>query len=156
MVQTNDSLTDEVLSALFRAMQQLKQAPLGDPLDRSAVIVLARLKQHGAMRLSDLASDLCLDVSTTSRHVRTLEERGLIERTDDPEDRRAVRLTLAEAGREVLDRAWAARRSWLDTALDGWTREERRALRDCLGRLADALAASSTTPARPTTKEASA
>lgn len=156
MVQTNDSSTDEVLRALFRTMQQLKQVHLSDPIDRSAVIVLSRLKEHGAMRLSDLASDLCLDVSTTSRHVRTLEERGLIERTEDAEDRRAVQLTLAASGHEVLARAWSDRRAWLDRALEGWTADERRQLSGCLTRLADCLAAGSATPARPTTKEATA
>jgi len=95
------------------------------------------------MRLSDVAADLGLDVSTMSRHVRTLEDRGFLTRTADPSDGRAVRLALADPGREVLAQAWTNRRVWLERSLADWTVEDRRLLSDLLERFADALAAGS-------------
>ncbi len=54
----------------------------------------------GDLSLSGLATVLDLDKSTLSRTVDALVQAGLVERTVDPADRRAVRLTLAPAGRE--------------------------------------------------------
>ena len=67
-------------------------------VDRAAIIILSSLKENSAVRLSDLASDLLLDISTVSRQAKALEDRGLVTRTDDLDDRRAVRLELTPAG----------------------------------------------------------
>jgi DNA-binding MarR family transcriptional regulator len=147
MVQATDSGEDDLARALYGLLQTVKRASHDDPVDRSAIIILARLKEHGPMRLSDLAGLLCLDVSTMSRHARTLEERGYIERAEDPADRRAVRLTLADAGRSVLATAFANRQAWLDRSLADWSQEERRTLTQLLGRLTVALGPD--TPTRP-------
>jgi len=120
-------------------MQQLKQAQHDDPVDRSAIIMLARLKDHGTLRLSDLAGQLCLDVSTVSRQARALEDRGYVARADDPTDGRAVRLTLAEPGRAVLETAFRNRQAWLDRSLADWSPAERSDLAEQLTKLADAL-----------------
>jgi DNA-binding MarR family transcriptional regulator len=156
-----DDTNEDVLGALFRLMHQVKQAPSDDdPVERPAIIVLARLKEHGAMRLSDLAGDLCLDVSTVSRHVRTLEDRGFVERAGDPDDRRAVQLTITDEGRAVLAEAWAHRQAWIDRSVADWSVADLRELGAVLGRLADALAADSAAravrPARTTRTETSA
>jgi DNA-binding MarR family transcriptional regulator len=140
-VQLNEAPpTPDLATALFRVMQQIKHTQHEDPVDRSAVIMLARLKEHGTMRLSDLAGHLCLDVSTVSRHARTLEDRGYVARADDPADGRAVRLTLAEPGRAVLEAAFRNRQAWLDRSLADWPPAEREALATQLAKLADALA----------------
>ena len=120
-------------------MQQLKQAQHDDGVDRSAIIMLARLKDHGTLRLSDLAGQLCLDVSTVSRQARALEDRGYVARADDPTDGRAVRLTLAEPGRAVLETAFRNRQAWLDRSLADWSPAERSDLAEQLTKLADAL-----------------
>lgn len=144
MVQATNPSTDDLLHSLFRLMQQVRQAPHDDVVERPALIVLARLKELGAMRLSDLAGDVCLDVSTMSRHVRALEERGYIERTTDPADGRAFLLTLTAAGRKVLARAWATRGAWIEGCLSDWSAQDRLVLSDVLERFADAL-----TPPQP-------
>ena len=130
----------DLATALLRVVQRVKQAQHDDPVDRSAIIMLARLHEHGPMRLSDLAGHLCLDVSTVSRHARTLEEHGYVARADDPTDGRAVRLTLAEPGRAVLETAFRNRQAWLDRSLVDWSAAERHDLTVRLSRLADALA----------------
>jgi DNA-binding MarR family transcriptional regulator len=82
-----------------------------------------------------------VDISTVSRQVRALQDRGLITRSEDPDDRRAARIVLAPAGGDILDDAWARRREWLERSLGGWSHDERVALSDTLTRFADALAA---------------
>jgi DNA-binding MarR family transcriptional regulator len=54
----------------------------------------------GDLSLSGLAGALDLDKSTLSRTVEGLVQAGLVERSVDPTDRRAVRLTLTPSGRK--------------------------------------------------------
>jgi DNA-binding MarR family transcriptional regulator len=139
MMHTTDGESGPLAAALFRLMHSVKSAKHDDPVDRSAIIILARLAEHGALRLSDLAGDLCLDVSTMSRHARTLEDRGYVAREGDPTDGRAIRLTIADPGRAVLATASANRQAWLEASLADWSEDERAQLTATLLRLADAL-----------------
>src|ERR671918_487753 len=54
--------------------------------------------------LNDLAGELCLDKSTASRVVATLERKGYVARTTHPRDRRAVLLTATAAGERIVER----------------------------------------------------
>jgi DNA-binding MarR family transcriptional regulator len=54
------------------------------------------------LSLTNLAAALDLDTSTLSRSVDGMVKAGLVERTEDPADRRSVRLALTAAGREKV------------------------------------------------------
>lgn len=56
-------------------------------------------KCDSPQRLADLTDHVLLSQPALSRLVDRLVERGLVERCGDPADRRAVRLSLTEAGR---------------------------------------------------------
>jgi DNA-binding MarR family transcriptional regulator len=153
MVQANhrgggDPVLEDVLRGIFRIVQQVKQTVHSDTVDRAALVVLFRLKDGGPVRLSDLAAHLMLDLSTVSRQVKALEERGLVRRTADPDDRRAARVEVAPAGYAVLDAAWGRRQAWLEDSLADWPTEDRAALATMLHRFADALHAGPA-PVRP-------
>src|SRR5690606_21563051 len=62
------------------------------------------LVDHGPLSMNDLAGRLFLDKSTTSRVVDALERKGHATRKADPADRRALRLNVTAAGRELLER----------------------------------------------------
>src|SRR2546430_4934070 len=61
--------------------------PDGPSLERGAYLLLAQLASDGPRRLSTIAEDVCLALSTVSRHVAALEAAGLVSRTPDPTDR---------------------------------------------------------------------
>lgn len=111
----------------------------GAPIERAGMAVLARLAARPEQRLSDLADDLRLDISTVSRHARTLEDAGLLDRVPDPDDRRAARLHLTAEGERVVEDIRAARRDLLARALAGWSSTDRATLTRLLARLADDL-----------------
>jgi DNA-binding MarR family transcriptional regulator len=106
-----------------------------DQVDFSALPILKALWHGGPMRLSALAAALDLDASTVSRHVRHLEERGMLERTGDPDDGRASRVTLTEQGTGCMDQAVESRRAMIRELLDGWPAKDRERLRTLLTRL---------------------
>jgi DNA-binding MarR family transcriptional regulator len=87
----------------------------GAEIDRAGYGVLVRVAELGPVRLSELAQYLGLDVSTVSRQVQHLEQRGLVERSPDPLDRRAALLDLSEKGRETTYRM---RDAWCETVAD--------------------------------------
>ena len=111
----------------------------GRPLERAAYGVLGRIATGGPGRLSTLAGDLCVDLSTVSRQVAALEAAGLVRRATDPTDRRASLIETTETGAEVYARN---REKWLAalrTLVADWTPAERQEFARLFARLNDAM-----------------
>ena len=110
------------MHAFTRVGRRLKAKQPGDTIDHSAHLALFVLRCNGALRLSDLAAQMELDASTASRHVRALEQLGLVRRSPDPDDGRAFRVELTEQGIEQWRKPpQAAGWSCSAAAMDGWT-----------------------------------
>jgi DNA-binding MarR family transcriptional regulator len=60
--------------------------------------------------------------------VRRLEDAGLVTRTTDPGDARAVLIRITEQGRQTLDQARADRAAAINPRLERLSAEERRTL----------------------------
>src|SRR3954452_1268149 len=134
-----ETAEDAVMSLMMALGRRLRQRQPGDAVDYSAFPMLKLLSHQGPMRLSALAAVLGLDASTVSRHVRQLEDRGVLERTGDPDDRRASRVAVSEHGNACLAQAFEARRHLITDALEGWTCEKRDTLRVLLHRSLESL-----------------
>jgi len=130
-----ETAEDALMSLMMALGRRMRQRQPGDAIDFSAFPILKLLSHQGPMRVSSLAQVLGLDASTISRHAKQLEDRGLIERTDDPEDRRASRVTVSAYGRECLTQAFATRHGLITHALADWTDDERDTLRLMLHRV---------------------
>jgi DNA-binding MarR family transcriptional regulator len=129
-----------VLHAFTRIGRRLKGKQPGDTLDHSAHVVLFVLRCSGALRLSDLAGRLELDASTASRHVRSLEQLGLIRRSPDPDDGRAFRVELTEQGIEQWEAGARRRMELLTAAMDGWSEDDIQTFERLMTRFADGVA----------------
>ncbi len=68
-----------------------------------AKLLKAQKTEQGGMRVSDLAATFCVTASGITQMVTNLEEQGLVRRSMDAEDRRAVRVHLTEAGVEMIE-----------------------------------------------------
>jgi DNA-binding MarR family transcriptional regulator len=144
-------MADEAAGRVERELTALIQRALRGPLlddgtgrllERPAYAVLARLHDDGPMRLAALATLLGLDPSTVSRQVQGLTEAGMISRQADPDDRRAARLELTQAGRARLLATRDHRSRFLHGLLEAWPAEDREVFADLLERFnADVAAA---------------
>ncbi|MCF6745912.1 MarR family transcriptional regulator [Blastococcus sp. KM273128] len=105
------------------------------PLERSAYLILGRLRDEGPLRNGALAALLGLDASTVSRHVASLQQAGLIAREADPEDGRACRLRLTATGHRAVAATRKARRGLVRELLNSWPADDRRTLAALLERL---------------------
>ncbi|MGA7834466.1 MAG: MarR family transcriptional regulator [Acidimicrobiales bacterium] len=87
------------LVRLARTLRRLGRSRL-TPSQASA---LTTIEEYGPMRISTLATYESLGAPAATRVVASLEELGLLERTTDPEDKRASLVSLSERGRTELD-----------------------------------------------------
>jgi DNA-binding MarR family transcriptional regulator len=132
---TPGSPEEAVLLMTMRLGKRLRMRQPGDEVDAAAVPLLRVLTCTGSMRLSDLAHRMQLDASTVSRHVRHLEERGLLERAEDPDDRRAAKVAITAPGRKALEHFMQQRRRTLGEVLAAWPERDRRRLQELATRL---------------------
>jgi DNA-binding MarR family transcriptional regulator len=112
----------------------------GDPpLGRRHVGVLSHIGTAGAQTVSEIAEAVGLSLPAVSKLTRELEDHGLVERREDPGDRRR---TLVELSPETAQKvqAWlAGRDAPLERALAALDADERAAFLKGLAALADAL-----------------
>ncbi|MET9391968.1 MarR family transcriptional regulator [Streptomyces sp. NPDC006624] len=101
--------------------------------------VLTLLDRHGAMRMSKLAELLAVDMSVTSRHVAHVVDRGWIERSPDPADKRSRILRLTPAGHAQLDELSRRTTEVLAERLSDWTDEEVGQLTRLMARLRESF-----------------
>lgn len=106
----------------------------GLDMDPSEIVVLTVVWRHGPKRPSAVARHLSTGASNVSKILRRLEGDGLLERRVDPEDARASRICLTEAGADVGRRLVAAGDRLVDELLQGWPEGDRRELTRLLHR----------------------
>ena len=131
---------DDLSSALYAVMLRLSRLPVDQPVDKAGLAVLHESRRLGTVRPSDLAAQMHLDLSTISRHLRSLEKQGLVQRSADPDDARALRISITARGAEVLTKVSNHRARTIRDAIAHWPTGDRSALCQLLRRLAGDLA----------------
>src|SRR6201988_3479797 len=96
-------IANEAWEALFRAQatiaQELNAGEVwGELLPREYGVLYALSAAPEGLRITELGEDVLLTQPGMSRLVARLEARGLVRREDDPDDARAQRVRLTEAG----------------------------------------------------------
>ncbi|MCF1595567.1 MarR family winged helix-turn-helix transcriptional regulator [Streptomyces muensis] len=107
--------------------------PSNCPSGSAAVLTL--LDRFGEMRMSKLAELLAVDMSVTSRHVTHVAERGWIERSPDPADKRSRILRLTPAGADRVREMSRRTTQLLAERLSDWTDDDVAELTRLMARL---------------------
>jgi DNA-binding MarR family transcriptional regulator len=147
---TNDEQLTQLRDSLRRVMRGLwaRRRPTPEllelvsgepPLGRRHVGLLAQIATEGERSVGELARELDLSLPAASKLTRDLEDHGLVERREDPEDRRRTVVAL-NPRTEKRVRAWLEQRSKpLEQALATLDTKEREAFLKGLRALGDAL-----------------
>ena len=103
------------------------------PLERfditpAQVVYLDFLAKHPDCRLSQLTDALQYSSASVSAMVSTLSTKGLVRKTQEPFDGRAVLLSLTEKGRRVVFEIEEFRNQRVEMILKGLDEEEKRTL----------------------------
>jgi DNA-binding MarR family transcriptional regulator len=108
--------------------------------------LLSTIEAHGEARICDLAAvDHCSQPTMTTQ-VRRLEEAGLVARTVDPGDARAVRIRITPEGVRTLNRVRADRAAAIEPQLARLEPADRQTLADAVAMLRRLLDDSAPTP----------
>jgi DNA-binding MarR family transcriptional regulator len=111
-----------VLGQLIRRLRAENTFPI------SHATVLSRLEREGPATTSALAAAERVRPQSMAQTVAELEGEGLLERRDDPEDRRRVLLDLTAKGGDVLAEDRRRREGWLTGAIAALSEEEQALL----------------------------
>jgi DNA-binding MarR family transcriptional regulator len=106
-----------------QAMKYMRRWP-GGALSLVHLQVLMALDLDGALPMRRLAETMDVSQASATGIVDRMEQRGLVERLRDDEDRRVVRVALTQLGRTTIAGFATERRERLSEILDDLTDEE--------------------------------
>jgi DNA-binding MarR family transcriptional regulator len=125
MVETEPQVTElagelqRVLSRVFSVLRRSdpsRDAATGD-LTLAQLSILLTLLEQGPIRMTELAAHERVRTPTTTVAIRRLEKLGLVKRSRDPSDLRAVLVDITPEGLAQHQEALANRRAFLATLL---------------------------------------
>jgi len=120
------------LLAVVARLNRLATQRIQLPLPVAQARLLSTIEAHGEARICDLAAiDHCSQPTMTTQ-VRRLEDAGLVTRTVDPGDARAVRIRITPEGMRTLNRVRADRAAAIDPQLARLKPAERQILAEAV------------------------
>lgn len=140
--QSPDS--DDLVTALLTASRVLvgisarSLADVEDAVTLTQFRTLVVLSAHGPTALVGLAARLGVNASTAQRSVDRLVSAGLVDRRENPEDRRELVIELTAAGTSLIAAVTARRRMAIGEIVAAMPSDQRRHLVAALEAFADA------------------
>jgi DNA-binding MarR family transcriptional regulator len=113
---------------------------VGVALDAALARLLVGVHRHGPIGVVELSDRSGRDHTTVSRQVAKLVELGLVERRENPQDRRVSRLAATSAGARMARDIAVAHQNLVMPVLDGWSERDFADLTRLMRRLADDVA----------------
>lgn len=143
-VEAVTTLLHSIVREARRWVDSVAFAELGITFPQSIVLKVVR-RSPQPPTASDVAERTGLAPSTISGIIKRLVRDGLLIRQADPEDLRVQRLYIAGNAEDILKRADTELHCYVHRQLSVFTQEELAALCDLLGRLDQAIRATSGT-----------
>lgn len=131
-------LEDQIGHLLRRAHQRASaifQETMADGLTPQQYAALVKIGDFGAVSQNRLGRAVAMDPATSQGVAQRLLAKGLIRRTDDPEDRRRTMLSLTDEGAALVERLVPLGKIVTDETLKPLTAEEQRVFLDLLKKL---------------------
>jgi DNA-binding MarR family transcriptional regulator len=114
---------------LARRLRQLYAQHPGDQLSFTELAVMSRLHRDGPATASQLANGERVTAQAVGAAIGALHQRGLVQRTPDPHDRRKTIISLTNPGRSAFTvRQQAVIDRMVQAVASGYTPAERRQL----------------------------
>ena len=123
---------------MHRSMRDFRRFMDETGLSFSQINILMRLVHGKSTGVSEIGEQLGVTNAAASQAVDRLVQLDLIERTEDPEDRRAKRLALTQKGRVLIEKGIEARSKWIEGLTDALTPEQQNMIISALTLLTEA------------------
>ena len=108
-----------------RTGQDFKHFMDDSGLSFSQVNTLMRLHFTGLVDITEIGAQLGISNAAASQLVERLVQMRLLQRTEDPTDRRIKRLTLTPAGHALAEKLVNTRREWMEKFTASLTPQQR-------------------------------
>ncbi|TDL11810.1 MarR family transcriptional regulator [Mycolicibacterium obuense] len=141
MVTTEAQVSDvagdlqRVLAKLMSVLRHTGKTATAGDLTLAQLSILLTLLDRGPMRMTELAAHERVRTPTTTVAIRRLEKLGLVKRSRDPSDLRAVLVEITPEGLAQHRDALASRQAHLAQLLSKLSEEELAALTNALAPL---------------------
>ncbi|WP_228265934.1 MarR family winged helix-turn-helix transcriptional regulator [Microlunatus elymi] len=132
-LRSNAGLAGALRPALLRLARRLRQ--MRDEsleLSPNQLSAMGVLLNHGDQLMGELAAHETVQPPSMTRIVNELERRGYVRRSAGSDDRRQARVSLTDAGREVLLANRKRRNDWLARRIAELEPQERDILRKAI------------------------
>jgi DNA-binding MarR family transcriptional regulator len=136
--QVSQSLREWVETTTHRAMRDQARYVKSLGFSMPQFFLLMHVHYKKQCGISDLSEHMEITAAAASQTVEKLVQSGLLERAEDPNDRRAKQVTLSPKGRELVDKSIAERFRWVDNLEKSLSEEQKDKIRDALSILSEA------------------
>jgi DNA-binding MarR family transcriptional regulator len=111
--ELDKALRDWVAVFMRRSMHEFMDSMKDTGLSMPQLTTLIRLHYHGPCPISGIGDDLGVTTAAASQMVDRLVHLGLLERSEDPTDRRVRHVHLTRQANDLVRRAVEARVGWM-------------------------------------------
>ncbi|MGC0327437.1 DNA-binding MarR family transcriptional regulator [Streptomyces sp. SAI-170] len=115
---------EQMLLSRYMHLHKNKGRRTDSVLERSAYILLSRIRTQGPMSIGQLCEAFGLDASTLNRQTAAAMRAGLVERIPDPEGGMARKFRITEEGERRLDEERTGLVASLDLIMADWPEED--------------------------------
>lgn len=142
MENENQALRKALISTMleFRRVKPTIQSVCGLPAGEFFFLQrIYELQKQGQVRVSHLRDAMSMTMPAVSQFLRTLEEKGLVQRESAPKDRRVTLVTVTENGEQVLRQSQEQFNRMLDRLIQQYGPQELEKLVQMLDRLSQTI-----------------
>jgi len=106
-------------------------------ISQSRLDLLTKLFEVDEISQTKLQKEVNIDHAAVTRHLKQLEEKGMVSRRKNPADNRFTFVRLTEEGRKSLSAFQDEKQRFISKVLTGFNKEERSLLLNMLTRIQD-------------------
>jgi DNA-binding MarR family transcriptional regulator len=137
-LQFSQALREWMDTFIHRSMHDSARFVKASGFSMPQFFLLMQVHRHAHCGISDLSEHLEITNAATSQLVEKLVQARLLERAEDPNDRRAKQVSLTLAGEEMIEKAIAERSRWVDDLVTVLNVEEQQKVTEAFEILTEA------------------
>lgn len=124
--------------AMQRSMRERVRFARATGLSMPQLGILMQLHFCTQCGISDISERFDITAAAASQLVEKLVQSGLIERSEDPNDRRAKQIQLSTKGKAIIEKGLGERYRWAEQLVTGLDAKDREKIAAALAVLTDA------------------
>ncbi len=138
-VQFTQALRSWMDISMNRSMHSWSHHAKATGLSMPQFSILMQMYYRGDCGISDISDRFEISSAAASQHVDNLVQAGLVERAEDPHDRRVKKVQLSAKGRNLIDKGIQERYHWINGLSDSLDEKDQEKIADALVILTEAV-----------------